>query len=279
MSHSVANLQKVEISLLGPASCTLPPDNHGQRQHQNDESQDAQLDKGVLDARVEPVARHKGENHGQRVVDDGNSHHALEDHIRVAVGKVSQTKIAGTAVAKANEAEADVGNGPAPTLGRSDTKEPHAGGEDDDAEKHEVQAKLGLLNTPVASAGPENKQVAQVASVETANDAANETRDVHVAHGDIAIVPGIVCPVVLLDGEIKGQGNVLHAPLQAGEPDSGKGKDAQRVPQTADILLGPDAAQVRGGGDEGNSLPVRLGARVVEGELVDVAGVGRGLFV
>lgn len=134
-----------------------------------------------------------------------------------------------------------------------------------------MQPKLGLHDAPVAAAPPEHELVAAVSTVETANDAADDAGKVHVGHGGVVVEPRLVGPGILLHGEIEGQGNVLHAPLQTGVPDGGKGENTQGVPEPVQVLHEASPAQVAGWGDQPDALPVRLALGVSNRQTIAIA--------
>ena len=277
-SKPITNLQKPLISLPGPAPGPLPKIDHRRRGHHEHKRQHPNRNKRVLHPTYpQPLACAKAENHPDGVVDDRHADHALENHVRVRVHQVRHAQIPGAAPPEPDEPQRYIRCGPRPAVLGAVPEHPDPDGEDTGRGEHEPEAELGLHDAAVALRHPDHESVGKPAAVETANHGANQARDVHVAVGGVAVVPGRAVPVVLDDGQVEGEPGVLRAPLQAAVPDGGEGEDAEDVPEALEVLFEARAFEVAGGSDERDALAVGfafLGGGAAAGVAFEVVGVG-----
>ena len=180
-------------------------------------------------------------------VEEG-SHNNLH-HIRITIHEVRHREVSCATPTKANETQANVWHWPGPAIIGSYSEEYESCRTDEGGGEHEPESMFSLRNPAITPGHPSNKQVGEVSTVDTADEGANYTWDIHNGILCVSIVPRRAVPIVFLESEVKGQPRILGSPLQPSKKDSRKCEDSKQVPKPQTILLEAKASEIGSGCD------------------------------
>ncbi|KAH3683790.1 hypothetical protein WICPIJ_005232, partial [Wickerhamomyces pijperi] len=246
------------VPLFGLHSESLPVENKWDGQHHDSKVDDSQGNVSVFGTGgIQPQRTGEGEDTGDRVVDDSDTDHGLQNQIR-ALHDVTQGNVTSGTKGKPNEGQPCVDDRLGQHSLSPDTEHQQPGRTNDRGDKGKVQSELRFQDTVVTAGHPQDNVIGEGARVDAPKDRTNHTWNVHHRDTDVAVVVWVVVEVRVHGGQVEGQEGVLHPPEKPRENHPWETEHSDVDPDVLPVLLEPPALQSGGRGDDGESLPVAV---------------------
>ena len=171
-SKLISNPHKLFISSQSPPPTFLSPEHHRDRQANEKEIQHRNRNKSISNTTaLKPATSGKGKDSPNSVIDNTNTYHSLQNHLRISVHQIRHTQISRNPPSKPYQSQAYIRHWPVPSIPCPNPKKQHSSRGDNSARIHHPKPIFRLSNPiPIFLRKGQNEFIRDISSPKTPNN-------------------------------------------------------------------------------------------------------------